>query len=32
MDLQAASDKKARLLLNRYRLVNNSYLSEEWGG
>ena len=29
MDLQAASDKKARLLLNRYRLINNAYLTEE---
>jgi hypothetical protein len=29
MDLQAASDKKARLLLNRYRLINNTYLDEE---
>lgn len=29
MDLQAASDKKARLLLNRYRLINNAYLDEE---
>ena len=29
MELQAASDKKARLLLNRYRLVNNTYLAEE---
>lgn len=29
MELQAASDRKARLLLNRYRLVNNAYLSEE---
>lgn len=29
MDLQASSDKKARLLLNRYRLVNNSYLDQE---
>ena len=29
MDLKAASDKEARLLLNRYRLVNNDYLNEE---
>lgn len=29
MELQAASDRKARLLLNRYRLVNNAYLNEE---
>lgn len=29
MELQTASDKKARLLLNRYRLVNNAYLTEE---
>ena len=29
MELKAASDKEARLLLNRYRLVNNNYLDEE---
>lgn len=29
MDLKAASDKEARLLLNRYRLVNNNYFDEE---
>lgn len=29
LELQATSDRKARLLLNRYRLINNSYLTEE---
>lgn len=29
IELKSNSDKEARLLINRYRLVNNNYLSEE---